>query len=158
MAIDFTKFNANINNEELNKQLTEAKNNTPTYKEVPAGKYTVKIEKMEIKEFMDSLRFSAQARILDGEFKKSCIFKSIKLTGTKNDGFMLYQLLNFLRSLESSVDVEDWSGDYGLVNDNILDILEDITDSLEYDVELSYNEYNGRNYANFEVLEVFDAE
>ena len=158
MAIDFTKFNANINNEELNKQLEEAKNNTPTYKEVPAGKYTVKIEKLEIKEFMGSLRFSAQARILEGEFKKSCIFKSIKLTDTKNDGFMLYQLLNFLRSLDSAVEVEDWTGDYGLVNDNILDILEDITDSLEYEVELSYNEYNGRNYTDFEVLEVFDAE
>ena len=158
MAIDFSKFNANINNEELNKQLEEAKNNTPTYKEIPAGKYTVKIEKMEIKEFMGNLSFSAQARILEGEFKKSCVFKSIKLTGTKNDGFMLHQLLNFLRSLESSVEVEEWSGDYGLVNDNILDILEDITDSLEYDVELSYNEYNGKNYADFKVLEVFDAE
>ena len=157
MSIDFSKFNNAVNNEELNKQLTEAKNNTPTYKEVPAGKYTVKIEKMEIKEFMGDLRFSAQARILEGEFKKSCVFKSIKLTGTKNDGFMLHQLLEFLRSLDSEVEVEDWSGDYGLVNDNILDIFEDITDALEYEVELSYKEYNGKNYADFKVLEVLDA-
>ena len=46
--MDFSKFDSAINAEEMSKQIEAAKQNPQTSsKEVPAGNYTVKIEKME---------------------------------------------------------------------------------------------------------------
>ena len=63
--MDFSKFDAQVNNEEMAKQIEEAKNNPQqTDKQVPAGNYTVRIEKMELAATKDGRpMFKVQCRI-----------------------------------------------------------------------------------------------
>lgn len=149
--MDFSKFDATINEAELSKQLEEAKNNaTQTDKAVPAGNYTVKIEKMEVGATKDGRpMFKLQCRILEGEFKKWCIFLNRVLYGTKNDGNMINGVIRLLQKLEPSVAVE--FKNYSQFADLVLDIFEEVADAVELDVE-----YDPEDFNSISVKEVFD--
>jgi hypothetical protein len=149
--MDFSKFDATINEAELSKQLEEAKNNaTQTDKTVPAGNYTVKIEKMEVGATKDGRpMFKLQCRILEGEFKKWCIFLNRVLYGTKNDGNMINGVIRLLQKLEPSVAVE--FKNYSQFADLVLDIFEEVADAVELDVE-----YDPEDFNSISIKEVFD--
>jgi len=149
--MDFSKFDATINEAELSKQLEEAKNNAPqTDKQVPAGNYTVKIEKMEVGATKDGRpMFKVQCRILEGEFKKWCIFLNRVLYGTKNDATMISSAIGWLQKLEPSVAVE--FKNYSQFSDLVLDIFEEVADAVELDVE-----YDPEAFNSISVKEVFD--
>lgn len=151
--MDFTKFDSMINEAELKKQLEEAKNNAPqTNKEVPAGNYTVKIEKMEVGATKDGRpMFKVQCRILEGEFKKWCIFLNRVIYGTKNDANMISSVIGWLQKLEPSMTVE--FKNYSQFADLVLDIFEEVADAVELDVEYDPNAFN-----SISIEEVFDAE
>ena len=151
--MDFSKFDANINEAELAKQLEEAKNNAPqTDKEVPAGSYTVKIEKMELGATKDGRpMFKVQCRILDGEFKKWCLFMNRVLYGTKNDANMINSVIGWLEKLEPSEPVE--FKNYSQFADLVLDIFEEVADAVELDVKYDPDAFN-----SISIEEVFDAE
>lgn len=152
--MDFSKFDANINEAELQKQLEEAKNNAPqqTDREVPAGSYTVKIEKMELGATKDGRpMFKVQCRILDGEFKKWCLFMNRVLYGTKNDANMISSVIGWLEKLEAGIDLE--FKNYSQFADLVLDIFEEVADAVELDVEYDPNAFN-----SISIKEVFDAE
>lgn len=151
--MDFSKFDANINEAELAKQLEEAKNNAPqTDKEVPAGNYTVGIEKMELGATKDGRpMFKVQCRILDGEFKKWCLFMNRVLYGTKNDANMINSVIGWLEKLEPSVVVE--FKNYSQFADLVLDIFEEVADAVELDVKYDPDAFN-----SISIEEVFDAE
>lgn len=151
--MDFTKFDSMINEAELKKQLEEAKNNAPqTNKEVPAGNYTVKIEKMEVGATKDGRpMFKVQCRILEGEFKKWCIFLNRVIYGTKNDANMISSVIGWLQKLEPSITVE--FKNYSQFDDLVLDIFEEVADAVELDVEYDPNAFN-----SISIEEVFDAE
>lgn len=149
--MDFSRFDATINEAELSKQLEEAKNNAPqTDKQVPAGNYTVKIEKMEVGATKDGRpMFKVQCRILEGEFKKWCIFLNRVLYGTKNDATMISSAIGWLQKLEPSVAVE--FKNYSQFSDLVLDIFEEVADAVELDVE-----YDPEAFNSISVKEVFD--
>ena len=149
--MDFSRFDATINEAELSKQLEEAKNNAPqTDKQVPAGNYTVKIEKMEVAATKDGRpMFKVQCRILEGEFKKWCIFLNRVLYGTKNDATMISSAIGWLQKLEPSVAVE--FKNYSQFSDLVLDIFEEVADAVELDVE-----YDPEAFNSISVKEVFD--
>ena len=149
--MDFSRFDATINEAELSKQLEEAKNNAPqTDKQVPAGNYTVKIEKMEVGATKDGRpMFKVQCRILEGEFKKWCIFLNRVLYGTKNDATMISSVIGWLQKLEPSVDVE--FKNYSQFSELVLDIFEEVADAVELDVE-----YDPEAFNSISVKEVFD--
>ena len=151
MAIDFSKFDATINEAELAKQLDEAKNNPQqNEKELPAGKYTVKIEKMEVGATKDGRpMFKVQCRILKGEFKKWCIFLNRVIYGTKNDANMISSVIGWLQKLEPSMAVE--FKNYSQFADLVLDIFEEVADAVELDVE-----YDPEAFNSISVKEVFD--
>lgn len=151
--MDFTKFDSMINEADLAKQLEEAKNNAPqTNKEVPAGNYTVKIEKMEVGATKDGRpMFKVQCRILEGEFKKWCIFLNRVIYGTKNDANMISSVIGWLQKLEPSMVVE--FKNYSQFADLVLDIFEEVADAVEIDVEYDPNAFN-----SISIEEVFDAE
>lgn len=151
--MDFSKFDAAINNEDLTKQIEDAKNNAPqTDREVPAGKYTVKIEKMEVGATKDGRpMFKVQCRILEGEFKKWCLFMQRVLVGTKNDANMIASVLGWLDKLESDTRPEFKT--YSQFAENVLDIFEEVADAVELDVEYDADKFN-----SITILEVFDAE
>ena len=151
--MDFTKFDSMINEAELSKQLEEAKNNAPqTNKEVPAGNYTVKVEKMEVGATKDGRpMFKVQCRILEGEFKKWCVFMNRVLYGTKNDATMISSVIGWLQKLEPSMTVE--FKNYSQFSDLVLDIFEEVADAVELDVA-----YDPEAFNSISIEEVFDAE
>ena len=153
MSIDFSKFDATINEAELSKQLEEAKNNAPqTNKEVPAGNYTVKVEKMEVGATKDGRpMFKVQCRILEGEFKKWCVFMNRVLYGTKNDATMISSVIGWLQKLEPSMTVE--FKNYSQFADLVLDVFEEVADAVELDVA-----YDPEAFNSISIEEVFDAE
>lgn len=152
MSIDFSRFDATINEAELAKQLEEAKNNAPqTNKEVPAGNYTVKVEKMEVGATNDGRpMFKVQCRILEGEFKKWCVFMNRVLYGTKNDANMISSVIGWLQKLEPSMTVE--FKNYSQFSELVLDIFEEVADAVELDVA-----YDPEAFNSISITEVFDA-
>ena len=151
--MNFEKFDSMINEAELSKQLEEAKNNAPkSDKEVPAGNYIVKIEKMELGATKDGRpMFKVQCRILEGEFKKWCVFMNRVIYGTKNDANMISSVIGWLQKLEPSVDVE--FKNYSQFSDLVLDIFEEVADAVEIEVA-----YNPDAFNSISIEEVFDAE
>ena len=151
--MNFEKFDSMINEAELSKQLEEAKNNAPkSDKEVPAGNYIVKIEKMELGATKDGRpMFKVQCRILEGEFKKWCVFMNRVLYGTKNDATMISSVIGWLQKLEPSMAVE--FKNYSQFADLVLDIFEEVADAVELDVA-----YDPEAFNSISIKEVFDAE
>ena len=151
--MDFSKFDAAINTEELNKAIEEAKNNPQqSNREVPAGDYVVKIEKMEIAATKDGRpMFKVQCRILEGEFKKWCIFMNRVIYGTKNDANMISSVIGWLNKLESNEAVE--FKNYTQFSELVLDIFEEVADAVELDVAYDPNAFN-----TISIEQVFDVE
>lgn len=149
----FEKWDKNIDTEGLQKDIQEAEHNggSGNYEEVPVGNYEVKIEKMEIKECGSAKHagepmFTVQFRILEGNFKNSCLFMNQLIT----EGWQIGTVNKFLRSLES-LDVE--FKNYNQYNNLIMDIMEDIDGSCEY--LLNYGETK-KGFKTFKIEEVYD--
>ena len=151
--MDFTKFDAAINTEEMSKAIEAAKENgQQSNKEVPAGDYVVKLEKMEIAATKDGRpMFKVQCRILEGEFKKWCIFMNRVIYGTKNDANMISSVIGWLDKLESGVPVA--FKNYSQFSELVLDIFEEVADAVELDVAYDPNAFN-----TISIEQVFDVE
>ena len=131
----FDKWNKNIDVEGLKKDVAEAEANggSGDYKEVPIGKYEVKIDKMELKESSKGdPMFFCQFRILQGDFSNSCLFMNQVLT----QGFQIGQVNSFLRSLQVFEDDSVTFENYSQYNDLIMDVMEEVdAQGLEYLLE-----------------------
>lgn len=103
MAIDFSKFDQQIDTKEINKQIKESKEKNTV---VPKGDYWCKVDKMELRETKDNPRpmFYIQLRINEGEQKNRCLFMNRVLLGTKNDGGMIQSVQTLLDKFECNVD------------------------------------------------------
>lgn len=149
MAIDFSKFDKKVDLEGLKNDIKEAENNGGDYKEVPHGNYEVKIQKLELGESKKSdPMFICWMKILSGDFANSLIFMNQVVT----QGFQIHIVDDFLRSLDSGIEIEFES--YGQYADMIMDVAEAIDGNLEYAVE--YGENKGFN--TFKITDVFDVE
>lgn len=149
--MDFSKFDNMVDLDSLKKDIEEAKTKggNGDYAEVPNGTYEVAIEKMELGESkkgdpMVKVRF----RIISGEFENSCLFMNQVIT----KGFQIHNMNEFLRSLETSQQVE--FKDFAQYNNLLMDIHEEAGGPHEYAIE--YGEKNG--FSTFKVIEVFDVE
>lgn len=150
--MDFSKFDKSVDIEGLKHDVQEAQENggTGEYKEVPVGTYEVSIDKMELVESkkgdpMVSIWF----KILNGEYKNSRLFFNQVIT----KGFQIHIVNEFLRSLDSGVEVEFES--YSQYAKLLLDIHEAIDGSLEY--ALNYGE-NKQGFKIYEIEEVYEVE
>lgn len=154
MAVDFSKFDEQVNLEQLKKDAEEAaENGIGDYPEVEDGTYVVKIESMELGETKDHRpMFKAMFRILDGDFKKSCLFMNRVVYGTKNDASMIGSVIGFLKNLDSEVQPIVFES-YAQLSDLILDVMEDIDGVLEYEIEYKKDAFN-----NISIKEVFEVE
>lgn len=149
--MDFSKFDNAINTEDMAKQIEEAKNN-PQYdnREVPAGEYTVKLEKMEIAATKDGRpMFKVMCRILDGEYAKWCLFMNRVIAGTKNDANMIASVVGWLENLDTEAKPE--FKNYTQFVDNVLDIYEEVADSIELSVE-----YDPKAFNSISIVDIFD--
>lgn len=166
--MDFSKFDATVNNETA-KAIEEAKKNAPqggNLGDLPAGEYTVKIEKMELGATKDGRpMFKVQCRVIEAieddseaaeylshfKAKKPCMFMNRVIYGTKSDSNMIASVLGWLEKLETEVQPEFIN--YSQFADNVLDIFEEVADAVELDVD-----YDPKAFNSISILEVFDAE
>lgn len=128
----------------------EQNSSSGSFREVPHGNYEVKIEKLELVESskgdpMVSIWF----RILSGDFANSMIFYNQVIS----KGFGLHKANEFLRSLDSGIEVEFKS--FRQYGELLMDIREAIDGKLEYN--LAYTE-GKKGFSNYEIEEVFETE
>lgn len=128
----------------------EQNSSSGSFREVPHGNYEVKIEKLELVESskgdpMVSIWF----RILSGDFENSMIFYNQVIS----KGFGLHKANEFLRSLDSGIEVEFKS--FRQYGELLMDIREAIDGKLEYN--LAYTE-GKKGFSNYEIEEVFETE
>ena len=153
--MDFTKFDAKVDLEGLQKDVKEAEKNgfDGDYPEIPKGKYEVSFEKIEMKATKKDGRpmLSVMARILEGEYKKSCVFMNRVLFGTKNDANMISSAVGWLKSLGADVDIE-FNG-YNDFANVVMDVMEAVDGKLEHVVEYDPSAFN-----SISIKDVFDVE
>lgn len=148
----FEKWNKTIDIEGLRKDVESASQNTGgNYVEVPANDtYEVKLVKAEVRptknsgDPMATLQFKVQA----GDYKGNSIFMNQVIT----QGFQIDILDDFLKSLDTGVDVEFI--DYAQYNDMLMDVVEaceeqNLSFALEYGV-------NNKGYNTYKIKEIFE--
>lgn len=148
MAIDFSKFDKKVDLEGLKNDIADAEENGGgSFKEVPHDTYEVAITKLELDESKKGdPMVKVWFKILDGEYKNSLIFMNQVIT----QGFQIHIMDEFLRSLETDIDIIFES--YSQYADMLMDIFETIDGNYEYG--LKYGENKGFN--TFEITEVFE--
>lgn len=147
--MDFSKFDKIIDVNGLQNDIKEAEQHQGEFDEVPTGTYEVRIEKMELTESkkgdpMFACRFKIVSEYQNGRF----IFMNQLIT----KGFQIHIVNEFLRSLDTGVDVHfDSFQQYGNL---IFDIKEKIEIAkLEYALE--YGKKN--DFPTFKITEVLEA-
>lgn len=150
MSNIWDKFDKEIDIDGLARDAKEAAENGGNFKEVPHGQYEVRVDKMELKESKTGKpMLSIWFKILNGEYKNSLIFYNQVLS----TGFGLHNANEFLRSLDSGIDIE--FKNFKQYNDLILDVYEAIDGNAEYAIDYS----EGKNgFSNYKITDVFDAE
>lgn len=103
--IDFKKYDKAIDKDTLAEQLEQAASNAPV--EIPDGLYDVSLDQMEMKETNDGKKLMVAVRwtITSGKYEKRKIFQNLVVSGTTNDGFVIWKCMEFFRQL--GVEEED---------------------------------------------------
>lgn len=149
--MDFSKFDKQVNLEGLKQDIMDAEENGGgDFKEVPHGKYEVAITKLELTESKKGdPMVSVWFKVTNGEYKGSLIFMNQVIT----QGFQIHMTDEFLRSLETTVDVQFES--YSQYAEMLADIFEEIEDKVEF--VLDYGE-NKKGFNTFEITDSFEVE
>ena len=156
--LDFSIFDNAVNTEQFKKDLENAKANaSEDYPEVPAGKYIVKIDKMEVRPTKTDKypMFNAQCRIQDGPYKNSCIFFNRKIYGNKesdkwNDAKAVQTVITWLDHLETETVPEFIN--YTQFNECVLDIFDECE---EYKLTLKID-YDPDGFNPIKIIEVYE--
>ena len=158
MSVDFSKFDALVNQKEIKKQMDAA----PEFDDVPKGTYMVVIDKMEVKETKDGkgLIFALQMGItetVDAPKKqdKRKIFWNRKIYGNKvsekwNDGIAIKGVITWIEKLLGEGDSIEFKN-YSQFSDEILDIYQDVCPEIEVKVEYDPDAFNPVT-----IVEIFD--
>lgn len=149
--MDFSKFDKQVDLEGLKHDIMDAEENGGgDFKEVPHGKYEVAITKLELTESKKGdPMVSVWFKVTNGEYKGSLIFMNQVIT----QGFQIHIADEFLRSLETTVDVQFES--YSQYAEILADIFEEIEDKVEF--VLDYGE-NKKGFNTFEIIDSFEVE
>lgn len=131
----------------------EVKNSsdTPVYKDVPDGEYEIEVEKLELVATKETHKpmVSGWFKIVSGEFKGQRIFMNQVI----DEPFKIHIAKEFLKGLSSGKEIEFES--YTQFGNLIMDVLEEIDGKFEYGLKYSHNR---KNFAQFEITEVFELE
>lgn len=149
MANIWEKWDKKIDAAGLKDDVKKASENKQEFKDVPKGKYEVKVAKLELKSSKktDDPMLSCWMKVIAGEYKGQHIFYNQMLT----TGFGIHNANGFLRSMESGVEIKFDS--FKQYNDMLMDIMEAIeTDKLEYVLE--YGE-NDKGFKTYKIDDVF---
>lgn len=150
-----TNFNKLYDAKELQESIQKAKENGGNFEEVPVGKYEVKVEKIELGETKDGKPMGKiQFRIVEGKYKKSCLFYNQVLVGKDKEtgkltAFGIHNFNLFLKSLDTRVNVD--FEDFDQYDNMLLDVAEDV-ESLTYAIQ--YGKKN--DFPTFKVLDIYE--
>jgi len=148
MANIWEKFDREIDVEGLQKDVQEAAKNGANFREVPHGEYEVKIEKLELVESKaGDPMVTVWFKVLAGDYEGSMIFMNQVIT----KGFQIHIVNEFLRSLDSGLEVEFKT--YKQYGQLLMDIHEAIDGQLEYG--LKYGE-NKKGFNTYEITDVYE--
>lgn len=145
------KWDKRIDTAGLKEDVKQAAENKADFKDVPKGKYEVKITKMELRgsKKNDDPMLACRMKILTGAYKGQNIFYNQMLT----TGFGIHNANDFLRSLEPRIEIK--FDDFTQYNNLLMDVMEAIeAEKLEYVLE--YGE-NDKGYKTFKIEDVFSA-
>ncbi len=144
------EFDKSVDIDGLQKDIKQAEENDgQNFKDVPLGEYEIKIEKLElVKSKKNDPMFSCWMKIINGEYKGSMIFMNQVMT----QGFQIHIVDEFLRSLDSGIDIEFKT--YSQFAKLLEEIKKAIDGVLEYAVE--YGEKKGFN--TFKITNIFEVE
>lgn len=144
------EFDKSVDIDGLQKDIKQAEENDgQNFKDVPYGEYEVKIEKLElVKSKKNDPMFSCWMKIISGEYKGSMIFMNQVMT----QGFQIHIVDEFLRSLDSGIDIEFKT--YSQFAKLLEEIKKAIDGVLEYAVE--YGEKKG--FSTFKITNIFEVE
>lgn len=151
MSIDFSKFDKQIDRDQLKNDIADAKKNgVSTNKEVPAGIYMCDLERLELGTTKDGRPMvKGMFRIIGDEdgnkcdFTKWCLFYNRTIYGTKNDAGMIAGAITFLEELEPSDDVGNIVfEDYSQFAELIMDIADDVSGEMRYVIDYDPDEFN----------------
>lgn len=151
MSNIWEKWEKKIDTAGLKNDVKKAAESKQEYRDVPKGKYEVKITKLELKatKKADEPMLSCWLKVIGGAQKGQYIFYNQMLT----TGFGIHMANEFLRSLESGVEIS--FDNFKQFNDMIMDIAEAIeSEGLEYVLE--YGE-NDKGYKTYRIEDVFSA-
>ena len=147
MAVDFSALDREVDQEQLRKDVEEAKNNSG---DIPKGTYIVGIDKMEIRATKDGRpMFFIQCRVKEGEYKNKCVFMNRVIYGTKNDASMIQSVITLLDKLETQT-IPEFNGYQDFV-DVVADIYEEIQGKAECEIDYDKDAFN-----SVSIKEVFD--
>ncbi|MBO7211072.1 MAG: hypothetical protein J6V44_08770 [Methanobrevibacter sp.] len=150
VMIDFSEFDAKINNEQFKNDLKEAQENSgkAEFKEVPAGEFIVTVEKLELGATKAEKYplFTCWCRIVEGDFNNSLIFFNRKLYGNRetdkwNDAKAIQTVVTWLDELGTeTVPVFNSYSDFKNI---VLDIFTEISeDKLKLKVKYDPDAFN----------------
>lgn len=143
-----SKLDKDFDIDALVKEANEAKGGGGDFPEVPLGTYEVIVENLELKlSKAGNPMLSAWLKIDAGKFKNSIIFYN----QTLHTGFGIHNANEFLRSMDTGVDVEFKS--FEQYDDLIKDVKEACDKGLSF--ELEYGE-NKKGYSTYKITEVFE--
>ncbi len=143
------EFDEKIDTEGLAKDVEEAAAGGD-FKEVPHGTYEVEVNKLELKKSKKGdPMLSIWFKVLTGEQKGGIVFYNQVLT----TGFGIHNACEMLRSLDSGIDIKFTN--FGAFHNTLLDVIEAITDNLEYALKYSANAKNS-NFNDYEIVDVFE--
>ena len=150
MANVWDKFDKEIDVNGLVEDVKEAAENGANFRDVPHGQYEVKIEKLElVSSKAGDPMVTCWMKVLVGDYKGSLIFMNQVIT----KGFQVHIVNEFLRSLDSGLDVEFKS--YKQYGQLLMDIHEAIDGNLEYG--LIYGE-GKKGFSTYEISDVYEVE
>ena len=155
MADIWEEYQKNVDEEELNRQIEQARKNS--FEDLPAGTYNVELSHLEQKlSKTGKPMVSISMKVLDGRHRGRLMFMNRVIGQTKNDGRMIGGMESWLAKLGA----EDEKGalipvkfhDYPQFNRLIMDIKEAVDDmSMEYEVE-----YDSKEFDAIKILRILD--
>lgn len=146
MAVDFSKFDAAVDQAALQKEVQNAK--TTDFADVPDGEYVVSVEKMEIKTTNagDKLMFAVQCKIKEGAQKGRMIFFNRTITGSTSpkwtDAMAIKSVCSWVSELLGPDELPVTFVNYADLADQVLDVFQAIQNSIEIRVDYAAKKFN----------------
>lgn len=158
MAIDYEKWNKEFGGAEAVEAVKKAKENE--YQEVPDGVYDCALEKLELGENKDKKPMvKGMFRIIRGNHKKQCLFYNgvMAANNPEYNGFVIHNVLEFLRSLQVLEDSEiDFDGNFRDFDNLLMDIAEE-SEGLTFEIEKSIRTAkDGREFTQLDIVDVYE--